>query len=220
MTRPTGVRLVLIVEAGPDAGLRLALDESPRIVGRGRDAALVLRDPSVSRQHLVVRADGDSVHVEICPGASTFVVGSNHLERARLSPGAFVSIGDTHFRVVAEAPSGIAAQEDAVEDVATLLSGTAVDVRGLAALFALVEALDGASDLAAVHDCVERWAREHADATHVEFASSRSGAAGPARTASAREVTIAKSDGGTSVTVPAHTRSEGWITFRDANGSQ
>ncbi|MGO8994927.1 MAG: sigma 54-interacting transcriptional regulator [Polyangiaceae bacterium] len=164
-------RVFLVVEGGPDHGLRLLLDEKPRIVGRGRDVDLVLHDPSTSRRHAEVRVERGVVHVAVMSGVAPFLLDGRTMERATLPRGARILLGQTWLRVeTAPDPDGAGGARSLStdsSDVKTLLTGTALDVRALAALFALVEILDAAKEAAALGVGIETWALQHDIASSV-----------------------------------------------------
>ena len=162
-------RLFLVVEGGPEGGLRLLLDDKPRIVGRGRDADLVLHDPAASRRHAEVRREDGAIHVVTLSGAAPLLVDGRATERATLVSGARVLLGQTWLRVEsAPAEQEADLPSSASSDVKTLLTGAALDVRALATLFALVEGLDAAEDTSALLANVQHWAAQHSVASRVE----------------------------------------------------
>jgi DNA-binding NtrC family response regulator/pSer/pThr/pTyr-binding forkhead associated (FHA) protein len=161
-------RLFLVVEGGPDSGLKLLLDEKPRIVGRGRDVDLVLRDPSASRRHAEARVEGGLVHLAALAGVTPFLLDGRATERATLPRGARILIGQTWLRVESsDAPARPELANSETSDVKTLLTGAALDVRALAALYALVESLDKAEGTSALETTVQQWALSHGVASHV-----------------------------------------------------
>lgn len=66
----------VVVIAGPDAGKTLVLaDERPMLVGRAREADLVLTDAGVSRQHLFLARNSEgAVQVRVCEGARPVIL--------------------------------------------------------------------------------------------------------------------------------------------------
>ena len=205
---------VLHVVAGADLGSRIEVDRRPRSVGRGRDADLVLRDRTVSRRHLEVVAVDEALRVAVFADAAPFVVDGRPLLSFDAQPGDRIMLGNTVLLVATGASvEGRASEpgEHAASDVKTLLTGAALDVRGLAGVFALVEALDAATDPASLKERLLPWARSYANATDLDFETDDGDQEKPA---TPTEVLV-RSDGGTTrVTVPAHTSSNGWITFR------
>ena len=140
-------RLFLVVDGGPDGGLRLLVNDRPRVVGRGRDADLVLRDPATSRRHAEVRAEKGVMYIVALSGVAPLLVDGRATEQATLVRGARVLIGQTWLRVESGTEDKkVDLSESTSSDVKTLLTGAALDVRALATLFALVESLDAAED--------------------------------------------------------------------------
>ena len=104
------------------------------IVGRSRTANLVVADPSVSRQHLHVRAVAEGVLVELAPGASPFLHRAQPVSSATLAAGDHVIVGSTVLSVVDELP------DDAVHTFAeTAAQGIDADIRGLSVVGSLLD---------------------------------------------------------------------------------
>jgi DNA-binding NtrC family response regulator len=199
---------LLVVESGPDAGARLPIDATPRTVGRARDADLVLKDPCVSRRHLAVHREAEGVRASIVSSAAPFVVGDREATTALVLPDSRIVLGDTVLRVVVAADSGALPPVVSNTDVATLMTGRALDVRGLAGVFALVEALDRANDDDALMNAIDAWARVHAEATGISFADAET----EEMPRDGLQTTLA-SDGTATVRVPAHTRRAAYVLF-------
>ncbi len=160
-------RFYLLVERGPNVGARLIVDATPKTVGRGREAHLVLADPCVSRRHLEAVASPSGVVVTLCSGANPFVIEGQACASAEVKPNGQILVGDTVLRVVVApmaSAEGRAFGNMGSTHIHTLLSGAAMDVRGLAAIFALVELLDGAADIETLEGKIGEWAKMHADA--------------------------------------------------------
>lgn len=99
-----GERLIpfLQVEAGPDAADRLELVEPGReyLVGRGRDADLMLTDELVSRRHVAVKRFGGSCSVrDLGSKRGSLLAGASLDERAvDWAVGAPLALGSTTLR--------------------------------------------------------------------------------------------------------------------------
>jgi DNA-binding NtrC family response regulator/pSer/pThr/pTyr-binding forkhead associated (FHA) protein len=157
--------LYLVVASGVGAGARARVEVASSIVGRARDATLVLADPRVSRQHLSFRREGERVVVEVIGTASRFLVGGQAETRATLAVGDTLVVGDTPL-VVADLPDvDPTGASTHVTDVNVLMTGVAADVRGLAAVMQLVEALDRIDDEEQVPPALAAWASTHLAAT-------------------------------------------------------
>ncbi|GAC1404741.1 MAG: hypothetical protein NVSMB64_08440 [Candidatus Velthaea sp.] len=81
-------------------GSRTALRDGLRI-GRAKDGDLVVADARASRDHARIVADGAGFAIEDADSSNGTYVNGIRLPRAKLAPGATVTIGDTHFTVVA-----------------------------------------------------------------------------------------------------------------------
>jgi pSer/pThr/pTyr-binding forkhead associated (FHA) protein len=169
----------LEVIGGQDHGARLRVDEAVRTVGRARDADLVLRDVGVSRRHLQVVRTERGVSLAVCPNAAPFIVDGRPVRSFEAKPGDRVLVGNTVLVVVVDAEGGELPHDDAINtNVVTLLTGVGADVRGLAAVHALIESLDSAEDASSLEAAFRAWASEHASASSAELqreADDRSG---------------------------------------------
>jgi two-component system response regulator AtoC len=159
--------LCLIVVQGQDLGARLAVEGTARIVGRARNADLPLTDLAVSRRHLEVKLEGERIAIAICEGAAPFLVGDEERERATIALGDKIIVGNTVLSAARNDVTTAGRAEIERTDVRTLLGGPAVDVRGLAAVFALAEALDAADNREGAEIALAAWAKKHAHATSV-----------------------------------------------------
>jgi DNA-binding NtrC family response regulator len=164
-------RFELVVVRGGGVGLRLRVGEAPLSVGRAMDAALPLTDRRVSRHHLEVRASLRGVAIRVCDGAAKVLRNGEPIEECEAVPGDEIVVGETVLAIV-DAGKAPPAEADTSEltDVRTLLSGVAADVRGLAAVYALGEALAGARDRDAIADVLRDWSHQHVGASGVELA--------------------------------------------------
>jgi DNA-binding NtrC family response regulator len=165
-------RFELVVVRGAGVGLRLAVGDDVRSVGRAIDAALPLTDRRVSRRHLEVRAAANGVAIRVCEGAAKVLRNGEPTAECEAIPGDEIVVGETVLAVVDARASAAGDDEGASEgtDVRTLLTGVAADVRGLAAVFALGEALAGARDRYAITEVVREWARLNLSSTGVHLA--------------------------------------------------
>jgi two-component system response regulator HydG len=164
--------LYLVATRGPSAGARLRLDANPRVVGRARDADLVIQDTQVSRRHLRVSEANGEARVEVFEGAKAPLVNGVRKAEATLTLADTLVIGETAFALSSEedrARSGIA--NDALKtDVRTLMTGLAADVRGLATVMELIDALDVAADEAGVLAALGAWGKDHLAASAAQIA--------------------------------------------------
>jgi two-component system response regulator HydG len=206
--------LHFIVARGKDAGSRLRIDAGDRVVGRARDADLVLLDPRVSRKHLRVRASGEGAEVTLCEGATPFLLGGEPRSEALLQIGDTIVVGDSALVLARDAESGL--KDSHTTEVGALMTGLAADVRGLAAAMALVDALDAADDEGAIRVALRAWGKQHANALDADLLV---GSAVDAELAdvNARARHVVERPGPEPNTVlllaPAHGSDPAWITF-------
>ena len=165
---------------GDDHGARLIVGSEIRSIGRAADADLRLRDPSVSRRHAQAVAVGGAVELIVCPGASLFTFEGRLAPSVRARPGDRILVGATALVVVVAGEQQVDAPTRT--DVRTLMTGLAADARGLPALLALIEALEGARDATTAESAFRDWARVHVSASRVDVQST------PASTAELEEL--------------------------------
>ena len=190
-SRPSNMapgELVLVILRGSSSGERFAVGASEGVVGRGAGVELRLDDPRVSRKHAWVSIARGGVRFRCFDGASPVVIGDTETRDGVADVGEQVIVGET---VLAIEASGERTQST---DVKTLLSGVAVDVRGLSALVALTEALDGAAARTEVPAKLLEWGKRYIAATSVELVE---------QSAPRADVLARVSHGVASVTVPA-----------------
>jgi hypothetical protein len=88
----------LVIESGESAGQRISIDRIEFYVGRSDANALIIADPSVSRQHMVLRQVGDKVELEDLGSAGGTLVNNQRVQRATLKSGDRIVLGDTTLR--------------------------------------------------------------------------------------------------------------------------
>jgi DNA-binding NtrC family response regulator len=211
-------RLSLVVVRGAAVGARLRLDGNPRVVGRANDADLVLPDAHVSRKHARVSDAGDGrARVEVCDGAKPLVVNGAPQREATIAAGEGFVLGETALVVVEDDDAAVDRAPDPAHhtDVRTLMTGVSADVRGLATVMELVDALDAAGDEAAVVDALRTWAQEHLGATDAKLERSDADPALRAADGHPRPVVDrrAPGDGATLLSAPVHGVDLAWLTF-------
>ncbi len=82
-------------------GSRITLREGLRI-GRASDNDVTVRDQRVSRYHARIGVAGGTLAIEDLGSSNGTFVDGRPVTRASLAPGAVVTIGDTHLRVLAD----------------------------------------------------------------------------------------------------------------------
>jgi len=217
LERPSPSRLALVVTRGPDEGARLDVDQHPRVIGRARDADLVLSDLAVSRRHLDVALIEGGVRVRALPETAPFVFAGQPSRDAVLPVGAALTVGGSVMCVMAVSTPERPSMRVERTEARTLLQGAAVEVKGLAATAALMAWLDEATSRAEVQEVLDRWGRLHADATAVTLDLEDDVKDAPACDEHRRapdDVVVREVDASAAITVPAHAHGRGWITFR------
>jgi transcriptional regulator with GAF, ATPase, and Fis domain len=89
----------VVVVAGPDEGTEAAL-AGTLVVGSGEGAALVLHDPSVSRQHARLTLAGGRVEIEDLGSKNGTLFAGARVERAIVPLGAVIAVGRTQLTIV------------------------------------------------------------------------------------------------------------------------
>ena len=167
MTERTEGRFELVVVRGGGAGggeRRLVVSDEVQTVGRAVDAELPLVDRRVSRRHLEVRASARGVAIKVCDGAAKVLRNGEATTECEAVPGDELVVGETVLAVVARRPDADAEGTD----VRTLLTGVAADVRGLASVFALGEALVDVQEREALAEVLGEWGRSRVSASRVD----------------------------------------------------
>lgn len=99
-TRPIPSLLVM----GADGGARrFELTAGTVSLGRGEDNDIVIEDPAISRRHLVFRQEADGVTVEDCGSRNGTVFNGAPLQKATLTHGAELHIGECLIRFLGSA---------------------------------------------------------------------------------------------------------------------
>ncbi len=178
----------------------------------------MLPDPHVSRKHLTVRLADGQVAIEVCEGAKALLVNGAVAREARIAVGEGVVIGDTALVVAAEDDGGsplsgasLAARRT---DLRTLMTGVGADVRGLAIVMDLVDALDAAGSEAEAIEALREWAKEPLKTSAVTLDHVAEGAP----TALATDGPMLLERGGdtparTLLSLPALHEGPAWLTF-------
>jgi pSer/pThr/pTyr-binding forkhead associated (FHA) protein len=91
----TDTNAYLVIESGASAGQRIPVDRIEFFVGRSDGNALVLADPTVSRQHMVLRQAGDTVELEDLGSTGGTFVNGQQVQRTTLRSGDRIALGDT-----------------------------------------------------------------------------------------------------------------------------
>jgi len=98
----------LQVTRGPDKGKKIRLEAGKAYsVGCNDDAALVLSDPMVLKDHCTLQVDGDTVVLRNNTASAGTFVGDKKISQARLKPSSLFRVGDS-LLAITPAPRGAA----------------------------------------------------------------------------------------------------------------
>jgi pSer/pThr/pTyr-binding forkhead associated (FHA) protein len=96
----------LVVSEGPDAGREWRLGDT-LVVGRAGDADVVLADPTVSRHHASLSAQGETAIVEDLQSSNgTYVNGEQVGQPRRVGAGDVIGLGGATIIEVTVGPTG------------------------------------------------------------------------------------------------------------------
>jgi DNA-binding NtrC family response regulator len=159
-----------VIVGGDSPSAPFALKEEAQLLGRAPEAPLRVADPRVSREHADISVADRQVRVRCRPGAAPVLVAGVETRDAIAAVGQQIVIGETVFEVIAgPSPS----PSEGATELKTLLGGAASDVRGLSAILALTEALDGAAHRADVPAWLAAWAQRYIHATDARLVEDR-----------------------------------------------
>lgn len=94
------LKLKFVVVSGPDAGCELVLEAGTYTVGKAPESDLVLNDPAVSRTHLVVAVQQESVRVTDNGSTNGSFCEEMRFEVLEVKPGASVRVGRSVLKLV------------------------------------------------------------------------------------------------------------------------
>lgn len=145
-------------------GPELLVTEREQLVGRAKECDLVLADRSVSRRHLLVRAEAGGVRVRTCEGAAAFALDG----RSRTD--ALARIGD---ELVVGGTALVVRRSSVAAFVGSPSRDLADEVRDLEAVIELSEALEGAGDGGTMLAALRSWCEAYAGAVETAVVSQK-----------------------------------------------
>lgn len=101
-----GPGALIRVETGFYEGLEWPIGEERLVVGRGREADLVLSEPTISRTHAAVVRAEQEWFVEDLNSTNGTIVNGSRATRARLSDGDEIQLGRLILRVLLKPTAG------------------------------------------------------------------------------------------------------------------
>ena len=87
------------VRSGFFEGLELPIDREWLVIGRGRQAEMVLAEPTISRAHAALGFDGECFFVQDLKSTNGTLVNGERQERAALRDEDEIQIGRLHLQV-------------------------------------------------------------------------------------------------------------------------
>ena len=87
---------------GPDAGTEVEIPAAGLVVGAASPSDLVLTDPSVSARHCIVKPTKDGFEIADLKSKNGTTIDGTALEKATVTPGAMVRIGNSVFQLLPE----------------------------------------------------------------------------------------------------------------------
>lgn len=153
------------------------------VVGRAPQSDVIVADPSVSRRHAELAAQGDAFTVRDLGSANGILVNGERRADSPLASGDVVTFGAVAFRAVAddappadELPAGAAVRALTVP----ITAAHARDERTLARLLELATGLAGDATLERLLDGIAELALDHVDADRVVLLLASAGGLAPA----------------------------------------
>lgn len=192
--------------------MRALVRDGVSIVGRSREAHLVLSDRSVSRHHFHVHATERGVYVRVCDGAAPLLVHDREVVEADVDVGDPIVVGDSVILVAGTSDEGAPDSQTyhgTTMNLPALLSGQAADVRGLAAVFALNQAIARSESIAALETALAGWAKVQLSCDDAKIL----GVSRPPPQAGDDEPVLESGERGATIFVPSHGAPTGWIAF-------
>jgi pSer/pThr/pTyr-binding forkhead associated (FHA) protein len=118
------MKSVLTILEGAGKGTSKPLTSALMIVGRSKNADLMVDDPLVSRRHLEIRVESDAVFVENKSAQGSMLNGKPLAGIVSLNPGDVIEVGNTKMRFE-EAPASAAPERRAaVQEMESEMDGT------------------------------------------------------------------------------------------------
>jgi hypothetical protein len=118
------MKSVLTILEGAGKGTSKPLTSALMIVGRSKNADLMVDDPLVSRRHLEVRVESDAVFVENKSAQGSMLNGKPLTGIVSLNPGDVLEVGNTKMRFEEAPASSASERRSAVQEMESEMDGT------------------------------------------------------------------------------------------------
>src|SRR5215469_1674611 len=118
------MKSVLTILEGAGKGTSKPLTSALMIIGRSKNADLMVDDPLVSRRHLEVRVESDAVFVENKSAQGSLLNGKPLTGIVSLNPGDVLEVGNTKMRFEEAPASSAPDKRAAVQEMESEMDGT------------------------------------------------------------------------------------------------
>ena len=117
-SRFTGMNPRLVAIHGPLSGQTIYLDEPVISIGRQLSNDIILDDPHVSRNHCLVRSEGEHYVIEDLNSANGTYVNGERVTESPLTEGSLIKVGNSLFRFRVQNPDeSLASSQNWMESV-------------------------------------------------------------------------------------------------------
>lgn len=88
----------VVVLRGAEEGRTFALEESKTVLGRGKDASIVLSDPALSRHHAEIVFGGTEFRIRDLESSNGTLLNGSEVDEYALRNGDKITVGETILR--------------------------------------------------------------------------------------------------------------------------
>ena len=108
----------LVAIYGPLSGQTIYLDEPVVSIGRQLSTDIILNDPHVSRNHCLIRSEGEQYVIEDLNSANGTYVNGERVTESPLTEGSLIKVGNSLFRFRVQNPDeSLASSQNWMESV-------------------------------------------------------------------------------------------------------
>lgn len=105
----TSMNSRLVAIHGPLSGQTICLDEPVISIGRQLSNDIILDDPHVSRNHCLIRSEGEQYMIEDLNSANGTYVNGERVTESPLKEGSIINVGNSLFRFHVQTPDELLA---------------------------------------------------------------------------------------------------------------
>ena len=95
---PPWLRARVVVVRGAEEGRTFPLEDSKTVLGRGKDAAIVLSDPALSRHHAEIVFGGTEFRIRDLESSNGTLLNGSEVDEYALRHGDKITVGETQLR--------------------------------------------------------------------------------------------------------------------------